>query len=293
MRRRTALAAALAMVWAAGAVAGGSDALERAVASNLARPDILAPAALDSVLAAERSLPVGERVGRWARRYLQAPRTEYRFGLAAGGYVDAGLLVPGTVHDCISFLYRTTELARARDARDAVELALALRFAGASPQEVVGPDGRVDYDHPAHLDYSLDMIRSGRWGRDVTGSFAGTAPDTAGSARYRPGSFRYLPAAALPAASGGLREGDLVWLVLDPRDRRAAALRREHGPVIGHAGVVILEDGVPWLVHAASRPLPPWYDRAGIVGVPLAEYLGRVERYGGLLVTRLGDAARE
>lgn len=257
---------------------------ERAAAFNLAEPDIVEIAVLDSMLAGERDLATGQRIGRWARRYAEAPGTTYRFGLAAGGYVERGLLVPGLVHDCISLVYRVTELARADSAHEALELALAARFAGADLDSVVDALGRVDYDHPAHLDYSLDMIRSGHWGRDVTAALPGAVTDPVGSSRYAPDSFHVLPAAALAVAD--LREGDLVWLVLDPRNAAARRLRQEHGLVIGHAGIVILREGVPWLVHAASRPLAPWYDRGGVVEVPLGEYLQRVERYHAVVVTR-------
>ncbi len=301
--RARATAATVAALVLASAAATATDgdlsasadaaALARAVALNLAQPDVMAPAALDSVLAAQRHLPAPARVADWARRYLEEAPTEYRFGLATGGYVDQGLLVPGLRHDCISLLYRTTELARARDARDAVRLALAVRFAGAAPREVVGPDGRADYDHPRHLDFALDMVRSGHWGRDITATLAGAVLDSAGSARYAPGSFAYLPSRAVAAVEASLREGDLVWLVLDPNDRRALALRREHGPVIGHAGIVLRRGGEVWMVHAASRPLAPWYDRTGVVAVPLLEYLQRVERYAGVVVTRLATDPAE
>jgi hypothetical protein len=264
------------------------EALGRVLALNLVQLDLFAPAALDSVLKTERLHTVPARIAGWARRYLDAPVTEYRFGLAEGGYVDRGLIVPGLRHDCISFVYRTTELARARDAHDAVRLALSTRFAGAACAEIIDAEGRADYDHPAHLDYSLDMIRSGLWGRDVTETLAGAVLDTTGSSRYPPRSFVFLTEAAL--ASADLREGDLVWLVLDPEHPAARALRDKHGVVIGHAGIVLIEDGTPWLAHAASRPLQPWYDRGGIVKVPLKEYLRRVERYCGLVVTRLGDS---
>jgi len=252
---------------------------------NLAVPTVAPPARLDSLLAAEQDLPAPARVGRWARRFLAWGQAEYRFGPAAGGYVAEGRLVPGRTQDCISLLYRLTELALATDARDAVHLALARRFAGASPDSVVGPDGRVDYDHPAHLDYSLDMIRSGLWGRDVTADLSGARPDGHATPRYPAGSYRWVPGLLLRPEE--LREGDIAWFVLDPLDPAASALRRDHGLVIGHVGVVIRDGGVPWLVHAASRPLPGFYDAPGIVRVPLAAYLERVDRYGGVIVTRL------
>jgi hypothetical protein len=128
------------------------------------------------------------------------------------------------------------------------------------------------------------MIRSGHWGRDVTATLTGAAPDPAGSRRYPAGSFVRVAAGALQPAE--LREGDVAWLVLDPDDPAARRLRDEHGLVIGHLGIVIVEDGEPWLVHAASKPLPGWYDRPGVVSVPLTAYLARVERYGGVMITR-------
>lgn len=289
-RRVLFVAACLLAVIVAAAVARGDDGrrldspLERAVALNLAQLDLADVAAIDSLLRAEQALPTAVRSGLWARRYAAAPGTEYRFGLATGGYVDRGLLVPGLVHDCISLVYRVGELARATSSRHAIELALATRFAGAEPDSVIDRKGRVDYDHPAHLDYSLDMIRSGHWGRDVTAGFAGATLDTVGSSRYRPGSYHYLPGSVL--AGAGLQEGDLVWLVLDPAHAAARRLREEHGLVIGHAGIVIRREGELWMVHAASRPLLPWYEQAGVVAVPLREYLLRVERYQAVVVTR-------
>jgi hypothetical protein len=254
---------------------------------NLAVPTVATPAVLDSLLAAEQGEPVAARVGRWARRYLAWGEAGYRFGLADGGYVDAGLLVPGRRQDCISLLYRVTELAQARSARQAVALALQRRFAGAPASRVCRADGRVDYDDPAHLDYSLDMIRSGRWGRDVTGTLTGARPDSLGTARYPAGSFRWVPQARLRPQE--LAEGDILWLVLDPGHEAARRLRQEHGLVIGHVGVVVVEDGQRRLIHAASRPLPGHYDAPGIRQVPVRDYLARVGRHGGVMVTRFSD----
>lgn len=250
--------------------------VERAMAYNPAvAPGPWPPAELD--------LP--GRVGWWARQFLAAEETTYCFGPAAGGYVAEGRLVLDEKHDCISLLYRTTELARSEDPRQAVAVALATRFAGADPDSVVGADGRVDYDHPAHLDYSVDMIRSGHWGVDHTAGFTGAHFDTVGTPRYPPGFQATVDEDSLVAAE--LREGDVLWLVLDPENAGARALREDHGLMIGHVGLVILEDGEPWLVHAASSGLPGRYEGGRVVAVPVAEYLHRVERYGAVMVTRL------
>ncbi|MEZ4386257.1 MAG: endonuclease/exonuclease/phosphatase family protein [Candidatus Krumholzibacteriia bacterium] len=264
--------------------AGSGSALQRVAAFNLAVADVFAASVVDSLLAAERDLPVATRVSRWAWRLAAAGGTTYRFGLAAGGYADAGRLLPGREYDCISLIYRVSELARARDGREALAIALATRFAGAPADSVVDAEGRVRYDHPSHLDYSVDMIRSGHWGDDVTDRLAGARPDPQGTARYAAGTVAVVPADSL--RTDELRDGDLVWFVLSASDPPAAALRRDHGLWVGHAGVVVVRDGMVWLVHAASRPLPGWYDAPGVVRVPLAVYLARVERYDGLMVTR-------
>ncbi|MFO7652665.1 MAG: hypothetical protein R6X25_02480 [Candidatus Krumholzibacteriia bacterium] len=270
--------------------APGVSALQRAQDCNLAQPWLMPAAAVDSVLVAEARLTEAQRAGRWARRFADAP-AEYRFGLDRGGYAAEGLLVRDDRHDCVSLLYRVTELARAGSAADAVRLALATRFAGADPESVVTADGRVDYDRPEHLDFSLDMVRSGHWGADVTASLAGAVRDSAGSSRYPPGSFHYLP--ALDVTQANLREGDVAWLVLSPAHPQAAGLRREHGLVIGHIGILIMEDERPWLVHAARSGLPGWYEGGRVAKVPLEVYLERVERFCGVVITRLGATASD
>lgn len=255
---------------------------------NLAAASLLPAASLDSLLLVQRNWPVGRRVGDWARRFEAAGGITYCFGPAVGGYVDEGLLVSDRRHDCVSLMYRCSELARAADRRDAIAWALRTRFAGAAVDSLADADGRVDYDRPEHLDFSLDMIRSGHWGRDLTPDLPGAVADTAGSSRYAPGSFVYLPPSAL--AGAGLQEGDIAWLVLDPEHPAGAKLRRTYGLVIGHLGIVIIVEGRPWLVHAASADLADWYAGGTVVRVPLDVYLQRVEKFCGVMITRLETA---
>jgi hypothetical protein len=280
----------LMLILAAGCVEGEAEnkgegeARQRAIERADSARRIMTSAQEDAVLAEEKILPTSLRVGLWARRFLKAKGVEYRFGLAEGGYVAEGELIRDDRQDCVSLMYRVTELARADDHRDAVTWALDTRFAGAPLDSLVDQQGRVDYDNPAHLDFSLDMIRSGFWGIDISGQLTGATIDTVGSARYEPGSFTVVPEADLVEEE--LREGDIVWFVLDADHPQGGKLRREYGLVIGHIGIVIEEEGRPWLVHAASKGLEGWYEGGTVVSVPLAEYLDRVERYSAILVTR-------
>ncbi|MBK8167506.1 MAG: hypothetical protein IPK64_16300 [bacterium] len=275
---------ALVLAGGAGCAVAGPDALARAQARAARADRLLARAAEDSLLRTEQDLPTAVRVGLWARRFQAAAGVRYVFGPAADGYVAERDLVRDHRQDCISLLYRCAELARARSADDAVAVALQTRFAGADPAAVVDAEGRVDYDHPSHLDYSLDMIRSGHWGADVTAAVGVARPDTVGTARYPAGSYAYLPKEAL--REGALSEGDVVWFVLDPSVPSARRLRDEHGLVIGHVGLVVIDDGQPWLVHAAVSGLTGWYEGGTVVKVPLGEYLARMERFAGVMVTR-------
>lgn len=277
--------AGLGMISGCGGAGGNSDqALERATRRAAASPRIMSVAVEDSILAAEKELPTAERIGRWARRYLEAEGVEYLFGLKEGGYVTEGDLVRDNRQDCVSLMYRVTELGRAESHRDAVAWALKTRFAGADPDSVVDESGRVDYDRPEHLDFSLDMIRAGHWGRDITADLSGARPDSAGSSRYPAGSFITVPEDVL--VPGELREGDIVWMVLDPAHEAGGRLRHEYGLVIGHIGIVVVERGRTWLVHAASSGLEGWYRGGAVVEVPLEIYLERVEKYSAVMVTR-------
>ncbi len=261
---------------------GGTDRWEAVLERN--GEGLYPTAVMDSILAAEQDLPTALRMGRWARRFLAAEESAYLFGLAEGGYVSEGLIVSDRVHDCVSLTYRVSELARASSSEAALRMAMGTRFAGAELDSVIGPDGRADYERPEHLDYSLDMIRTGHWGRDITRELSGASPDGVGSSRYAADSFWFLPQGKL--AEDEFAEGDIVWLVLNPMHEGARKLRKEYGLVIGHIGIVIEEDDRPWLVHAASSPLEGWYEGGRVVAVPLTEYLNRVERFYGVMVTR-------
>lgn len=226
----------------------------------------------------------GERVGQWARHYLNQGG-DYLFGLAEGGYASEGKLRDEASFDCVSFMYQCTENARSRNQDEALAFALRTRFAGADPAAVVDASGRADYDAPEHLDFSLDMIRTGIWGRNVTALMTGAVDDAHGSSRYEADSFQFIPKADLQ--DDELREGDIVWLVLDPEHKKGAAMREKFGLVVGHIGIVLREDGQAQLAHAASSSLPGFYEKSGLVQVPLKDYLDQVGKFAGIMVTRL------
>jgi len=239
---------------------------------------------MEKALKENRDNPVADNVGFWARYFEARDDIVYCFGPGDGGYVAQSCLVLDNRQDCISLLYRCSELARSADLNESVGWALRTRFAGASLASFVSNSGSVNYDHPAHLDFSLDMIRSGIWGSDITRAMSGAVLDGVGTARYPASSFSYIASDSLVLSE--LHEGDVAWLVLDEKNEKSAKLRSEYGLVIGHVGLVVMEGGEPWLVHAASSDLPGYYQGGTVVKVPLKTYLERVDKFAGLMVTR-------
>lgn len=228
--------------------------------------------------------PVGDRIAQWAELFRERSDATYRFGLLDGGYVSDGLLVQDYKPDCVLFFYRCTDLARSTTPQEAVQQALETRFAAAESPPV-DTHGRVDYEDAAHIDYSLDIVRSGTWGRDVTREVGVAIADSIGTSRYPAGSFYYIPSTQLRMQN--LRNGDHLFFVLDEASARGRKLRGEYGLVVGHQGIARIVDGEVHLIHAASKDLPGVYTGNRVVRVPLRTYLERVESHKGVLVARV------
>lgn len=254
------------------------------IARNLDRSTTIAPAVIDSVMAEFVGLPVGERIGRWADFLYERSNAKYVFGLDKAGYAKRGLLVDDMNTDCVLFFYRTSELGRSNSAVEAVQFAFGTRFYGAPIAEVVDAQGLLDYDHPAHLDYTIDMIRSGIWGQDVSDSVGTVVPDKEGTSRYPADSIRYIPKDKIDYDA--IKTGDGIHCVLDEKSESGKKIR-ESGACIGHIGVALRDGGEVYFIHPASSDLPGVYEGGKIVKVPLKTYLNRVEKFKGIIVTRV------
>ena len=259
---------------------------ETMVEHNLDNPHVVDSATLDAQARALERQPLGDRVAGWARWFLDLGRVEYLYGRAEGGYVTEGRLCQDFQTDCVLFMYRATELARSANAREAVQFAFGTRFYGASIAEAVSENGKVDYDVPAHLEYSEEMIQSGIWGEDVTSLGGSALLDAVGSSKVPPDTLHYLPADDIDY--GKLQSGDIVWFVGDEK-AAGAKEQRAQGTLIHHIGLLDCRGNEPVLIHPAVRPLPGVYDGTGVVEVPLRSYLSRVDRFKGIVVTRLKE----
>jgi hypothetical protein len=258
---------------------------EQMVRFNLDNDHVLPSSTIDSVMQELEGKPVGERIAHWAEHFHRDGRARYLFGLDEGGYVKEGRLCDDFQTDCVLFLYRTTELGRSSSAQEAAQFAFGTRFYGASVEEAILPDGHVKYQHAAHLDYSEDILRTGIWGKDVTESIGPTQPDP-GNDRFEAGTLSFVPSDKIDESA--LRSGDLVYFILDENDPKGAEARAQ-GILIHHLGVLVCSEKRCDLIHAAKAPLPNHYEGGKIERIALKTYLGLVERFKGIVVTRIEE----
>jgi len=257
---------------------------EKMIRFNVDGPHARPAAEIDSLMARFAPLPVGERIAAWADYFWHSGDATYLCGLDPQGYVKQGRLVDDDQTDCILFFYRTTELGRSSSALEAVQFAFGTRFYGASLEDVVKPDGRVDYETPVHLDYALDILRSGYWGTEITGTLGETVADEAGTSRYPAGTVRYVPKAKV--VLDRLQTGDILFLVTDENHAAGKSVRAA-GDLIGHLGIIKVESGTPFLIHAAAKGIEGVYPGGKVEKVPVATYLDRVETFKGVMATRI------
>ena len=257
---------------------------EKMIQFNLATDRALPADEINARMGQFQALSLGERVASWAEYFWQRGDVQYLNGTAPGGYAKAGRLVDDFSTDCVLFFYRTTELGRSTTALEAVQFAFGTRFYGAALEMVVDDAGRLDYASPVHLDYSVDIIRSGLWGEEITAKLGELQTHDVGTSRYERGSVHYVLDENVNLAA--LQSGDILFFVSNEETDVGRAIR-EAGAIIGHIGIVKVEEGVPHLIHPAARPIEGLYAGGRIEKLPLKTYLERVESFKGVMATRL------
>ena len=213
--------------------------------------------------AAIAAQPVSERIAYWAERFVGTPYDTDPLGL----YVQREAIVADDRIDCMYHVFRSRELAETSTPAGAVKAALDLRF----HHRGVLKDGRV-VNYGDRFEYGEDMLRSGKWGRDVTAALGPTIkiPGARGVTAYA-----ILPKAAIPSSLPALQSGDILYWVKKPA-------RRVHDEVVGHIGVLVREGEEVFLVHAAGTKT-----RGGAVRkVRLLDYLGPMS-FIGVMVGRI------
>ncbi len=225
------------------------------------KPGLPEPVMTDADIAAAQQslagLPVGKRIAFWADTFVGTPYDTDPLGK----YVRSESVVCDSEIDCMYLVFRAVELATSDTPQGAIERALELRF---STRGVI-KDGRVtNYDE--RFAYAEDMITSGKWGDDVTAELGKTLT-IPGSRGHETVTVLPVSELARPECLAGLRDGDVVFFVKDPA-------RRVVGEVIGHLGIIKVEDGGPMLMHASGTKQRADSPGGGEVRkVPLAGYI--------------------
>ena len=207
--------------------------------------------------------PVGERIAAWAESFVGTPYDPDPLGQ----YVTTRRIVADESVDCMYHTFRSVELALSNTTAEASELALGLRF---RTRGVLGPDGLVQ-NYSERYEYAMDMVRGGRWGRDVTAEL-GNILRIRGERGVE--YLDILPSEGIIGAMGSLRSGDIVFFIKSP-DKRVV------GEVVGHLGILKTEEGEVYLIHASGRK----HKGGRVVKVPFTEYASDMP-FIGIIVTR-------
>jgi len=209
------------------------------------------------------AMSIGDRIAFWAEQFVGTPYDPDPLG----EYVRRDVIVADDRVDCMYLTFRSVELAWSESLGDSISRALELRFRG---QGRLDEQGKV-INYGERFRYGIDMVYSGKWGRNVTSELSPTA-SVEGSRGIEHVEIlgRESAADAIPR----MRSGDLLFFVKDPARRRV-------GEIIGHIGIVSVAPHGVFLIHASGEK-----DGGGSVRkVRLADYLSTMP-FIGIVVTR-------
>jgi hypothetical protein len=197
----------------------------------------LSPGEVDPTFRLLRNGPVGEKISLWAEKFLGTPYDRD----PRGAYVTRAEIVADDEVDCMYLTFRAVELALSRSPEEAIQVALAKRF----HTRGILQNGKVlNYDD--RFQYGEDMIRSGKWGKDITSQVGRTAK-IRGSRGYD--SYEVLPPHEMARKKERLRSGDILFFFKIPETRVV-----DEG--VGHMGIVKVEgkesEKKIFLIHAGG-----------------------------------------
>lgn len=215
--------------------------------------------------------PVGERIALWAEKFIGTPYDPDPLG----EYVTKKVIVADEHVDCMYLSFRAVELALSNTPEEAVILALDKRFR----DKGLTKDGQV-INYEDRFQYGEDMLDSGKWGREITG--------TLGALTFIKGSrgkekIGMLSAGALRKALAGktgpisslLRSGDFVFFIKSPEKRSAEE-------IVGHIGIIKKEGSAAYLIHAGGKK-----NLGGSVRKVLLKDYAKTMPFAGIRVSRL------
>ena len=212
------------------------------------------------------SRTTGERMAFWAEKFLGVPYDRDPQGV----YVTRSAIVADDAVDCMYLTFRSVELALSRTPEEAIQIALDKRF---QTRGILREGKVLNYDD--RFQYGEDMIRSGKWGEDITRQIGRTAR-IRGSRDYD--FFEVLSPHEMARKRENLRSGDILFFFKIPEKRVV-----EEG--VGHIGIVKTErkdsEKKIFLIHAGGSKS----SGGSVKKVRLVDYLSAMP-FVGVKVTR-------
>jgi hypothetical protein len=206
---------------------------------------------------------VGERIAFWAEQFVGVPYDTD----PEGEYVSRKVIIADERVDCMYHAFRSVELALGKDPADSLSIALEKRFHGRGVVE----DGKVR-NYEDRFRYGEDMIESGKWGREITSELGNTI--TVRGERNRE-SVSMIGKKDMTSALSRLRNGDIVFFIKAPA-------RRVSGEIVGHMGVIKIEEENVYLISASGQK-----KKGGMVKKTLFSEYSAGMPFVGMRVTRL------
>jgi hypothetical protein len=179
----------------------------------------------------------GEKIAFWTERFIGTPYDKD----PQGEYVTQAAIVADERVDCMYLTFRAVELALSHTPDEAIQIALDKRFHSRG----ILKEGKVA-NYEDRFEYGEDMIRSGKWGKEVT-SRVGRTARIRGSRGYE--FYEVLPPHEMARKKERLRSGDILFFFKIPEKRVV-----EEG--VGHMGIVKVEEKdsekKTFLIHAGG-----------------------------------------
>ncbi len=199
---------------------------------------------------------MGEKIAAWAEKFVGKPYDPDPMG----EYVTRAEIVADERVDCMYLTFRAVELALSTSPEEAVQIALDKRFH--SRGFLV--KGKVT-NYEDRFEYGEDMIRSGKWGKEITARVGRTVRIKGSRGRE---FYEVLGPKEISRGKEKLRSGDIFFFFKAPEKRVV-----EEG--VGHMAIVKVEEKSPkefYLIHAGGTK-----KRGGAVKkVPLLDYVSKM-----------------
>ena len=206
-------------------------------------------------------LKTGDRIVFWARQFLGTAYDPE----PSGTYVKNKVIVFDQQVNSMYLVCRAVELALSSTPHEAIDIALEKRFF------ILGvlKDNKVQ-NYNERYEYPMDMILSGKWGKDITEELGSTV-NVEASRTWD--TQKILPKKDIQKWIRNLQNGDLIFFVKDEKKRRS-------GELIGNMGIIEKAKNGVYVIHAkegangsvVANKLSNYLKSSDLIGVKVTRF---------------------